>query len=361
MGKKITQRDAPQWDGVLRRSLDIECRAVNQEERSIEVIASTDSLDSHGDIVEQTFDLKRYKKNPVVLWFHNSFGMFDGSTAEDFLPIGRAEDVKIEGGKLTAKIFFVTGDGPESLAEKVWRRVEQKVLRAVSIGFRPGKITEEKRDGGTVFRLSDNELYEISVVPIPSNPDAVAKSIEWERENLGRAAAKTTAVSGKADTMDEELKKAIEAKALADKALEAEKSAREKAEKDAADHKAASERVSAELASEKKVSEKLTSDLELAHKSLADVNAKLAKTELDALQGVKFAPTEREELDQLVKDVGVDRVKALLSKRADLVLTKPVTDSEGKALNSGELPPPAVDADASADIVNQANKAAASN
>jgi HK97 family phage prohead protease len=371
MGKKATQPETPVWSGVVRRSLDIECRAVNEEERSIEVVASTDSLDSHGDIVEQTFNLKRYKKNPVVLWMHNAFGMFDGSTADDFLPIGRAEDVKIEGGKLTAKIVFVSGDGPESVAEKVWRRVQQRVLRAVSIGFRPGKITEEKRDGGTVFRLAENELFEISVVPIPSNPDAVAKVAEEERayfksvvaltdnNDSGRPAASKTAASGKdTNQMDEELKKALEARALAEKALVDEKTARENAEKQIAEQRTRADAAESALTAEKAVSEKLTSDLDKANKSIAETNEKLAKTELDVLQGVKFAPAEREELDGLVKSVGLERVKALLSKRADLALTQPV-EVDGKKLNEGAPPPVVTGADASAEISNLANKAIA--
>lgn len=176
---------AAEWDGIVRRELEFEYKAINPDERSFEVVASTDTLDSYGDIVEQTFNLKRYKKNPVILWFHNNFGFLDGSTAEDFLPIGRAEGTKVNDGQLETKIVLVAGTAAEEpLVDKIWRRVQQKILRAVSIGFRPGKITEEKRDGGTVYRLSDNELYEISVVPIPANPDAVAKAVAMERDRF---------------------------------------------------------------------------------------------------------------------------------------------------------------------------------
>lgn len=371
MGKKATQPEGERsWDGVLRREIDVELRAINDDERSFEVIASTEDLDSHGDVVRQFWDLSRFSKNGVVLWNHN-LAQYGGS-AEDSLPIGRAEDVRVEGKKLLAKVFLLKGDAEnEPLVDKIWRRVQQKVLKAVSVGFRPGQVTRKANAAGETefFEIGSkdrpNELREISLVPMGSNPNAVAKSIAWEREhlkslvgdddNFGRAAANKTAESGRTDNMDEELKKAIEAKAVADKALESEKSAREAAEKSAAEYKAKAEKLESELVAEKKVIEKLTADLAAANKSLADVAAKLAKSELDSLQGVKFAPAEREELDQLVKDVGIDRVKTLLSKRPDIALTQPV-EVEGKPVENKNAPAP-VEADPSAEIFNLAQKA----
>lgn len=363
MGKKATQPGSERsWDGVLRREIDVELRSLNEEERSFEVIASTEALDSHGDVMRQFWDLSRFEKNGVVLWNHNR-AEYTGSSAEDSLPIGRAENVRIEGKKLLATIYLLKGDAEtEPLVDKIWRRVQQKVLRAVSVGFRPGQVTRKVNAAGETefYELGSkerpNELREISLVPMGSNPEAVAKSIAWEREQLGRAAAQPTAESGKDNHMDPELQKAIEAKITAEKALETEKSAREAAEKQAAEHKSKAEKLETELAAEKKVSEKLTSDLELANKSIVDFSAKLAKTELDTLQGVKFAPAEREELDQLVKEVGIDRVKSLLSKRADIPLTQPV-QVEGKQVSNGEPLPPSADADASAEIAQLASKA----
>jgi hypothetical protein len=189
------QPPAAKWDGVLRRSFDFTVKSIDEEGRSVDVIASTDSLDGHGDIVEQTFDLKRYKKNPVVLFLHNSFGCFDGARPEDFLPIGKAENVKVSGGQLEARIVFAS-DKASPIAERIFHQFREGSLRAVSIGFKPGKVTRtENADTGKVtYRLANNELFEISVVPIPSNPDAVAKSLmNAEREELSRIAAKTAA------------------------------------------------------------------------------------------------------------------------------------------------------------------------
>ena len=176
------------WDGIVRRHLPITTRGVNTGSRSVDVIASTTAIDAHGDILEQDWRLERYLRNPVVLWNHNVFessawSMGEGARPEDLLPIGRAENVRVTGTGLEATLVFASPDA-SPLAERVWRLMSEKVLSAVSVGFRPGKVTEEKVDGGTLFRLSDNELMEISVVPIPSNPEAVAKHIAWEHRQL---------------------------------------------------------------------------------------------------------------------------------------------------------------------------------
>lgn len=326
------QEPSRQWDGIVRRSFDIDVKAFDPEKRSFDVVASSDTIDGHGDIVEQTFDLKRYKKNPVVLWLHNSFGFLDGSRAEDFLPIGRAENVKVVEGRLEARIFLATADA-NPIAEKVFLLWQQKILRAVSIGFRPGKvIREENADTGKVtFRLQNNELFEISVVPIPSNPDAVAKALSAaEREEFSRLAAPTAASSGfqRNKTMDEELKKALEAKAIAEQKAK-------DAETRAATADTRIKELEKALTEEKAVSAKLEVELKTERAETTKLKGDVAKSTLDALQGVKFEPGERKELDELVETVGITRVKSLLEKRSDLSLTQDVK-VEGKAV--GEKP-----------------------
>lgn len=323
------QESTRKWDGVVRRSVDFTVKAFNAEKRSFDVVASTDTIDGHGDIVEQTFDLKRYKKNPVVLWLHNSFGFLDGSRAEDFLPIGRAENVKVADGQLEARIILATEDA-NPLAEKIFKLWQQEILRAVSIGFRPGKVTrEENTDTGKVtYRLANNELFEISVVPIPSNPDAVAKSLHEQEQAFFKTIAASAAEQPQgspqmAMTADEQkaLTDAQAAKTVAETALTAEK--------------AKSTQLETDLKAEKTTNEKLVKDLATANEALAKANGELATTTLDALQGVKFAPSERTELDKLVGDIGITRVKSLLAARADIALTQPVK-VEGKAI--GEKP-----------------------
>jgi hypothetical protein len=337
-----------EWDGVIRRSIELEIKAIDEEARSVEVVASTETVDSYGDIVEQTWDLKRYRKNPVVLWFHNAFGMFDGSRAEDYIPIGRAEGVRIVDGQLVCRIVFASS-AVTPLAEQVFQGFREKVIRAVSVGFRPGKVTKETdEDGKTVYRLSKNELWEISCVPIPANPDAVAKAAALERSGLAKLAGHQPTTT-RSKNMDPEqlLKEAQEELGKVKAQVETEKT-RAKTAEDA-------------LATEKTLSKKLETDLTKANEQIVTLTGKVTELEavkvkstLDALQGVKFAPAEREELDGLVKDVGIDRVRSLLEKRSDLSLTQPAT-AGGQTLKTGE-PAQLPSDDPSAELVKSANE-----
>jgi HK97 family phage prohead protease len=153
----------------------LETRAVDSEARAIDVIASTDAEDGHGTVVEQSWDLKRFKANPVVLFEHGYAGGFLGGKAEEKVPIARAEKVRVEEGKLKARLVFPAA-GRHALADEVWNALEDGRLNAVSVGFRPGKVTREELEGGRErYRLSKNVLFEISVVGLPSNPECVAE------------------------------------------------------------------------------------------------------------------------------------------------------------------------------------------
>lgn len=140
-------------------------RAGDTTERVVDVIASTDTVDSYGDSIDQgSWKLERYAGNPVVLYAHNNRD----------LPIGTAEGVAVKDGALRCRIRFVTDDA-NPLAGNVWKLIEQGALRAVSVGFLPHTCRWEKRDDREVFVMADCELLEISVVPVPANPDALAQ------------------------------------------------------------------------------------------------------------------------------------------------------------------------------------------
>jgi HK97 family phage prohead protease len=149
---------------ILRLSCGFQVRGLADEKRSVDVIASTAAIDSYGEIVAQSWDLKRYLSNPIVLYGHNSWDM----------PIGFASNVRVEDGKLLATLNLVD-EKASPMAERVWQGIKQGSLRAVSVGFRTrSKPTSVEVEGKQVLVLSDNELIEISVVPIPANPEALA-------------------------------------------------------------------------------------------------------------------------------------------------------------------------------------------
>lgn len=143
-------------------------------DRTIDVIASTPSLDGNGRVVLQDWDLARYEKNPVVLWNHGlGAGFFGDSGDTDLtLPIGFATNVRVEQGLLKATLNFVD-ERANPIAEKVWQGIQQGSIRAVSVGWQSGTVRWETHDNVEVAVLSQNELLEISAVAVPANADAV--------------------------------------------------------------------------------------------------------------------------------------------------------------------------------------------
>src|SRR6266567_3463521 len=142
---------------------------LNEKARTITVTASTETVDRYGDIVRIAgINCENYMKNPVVLWAHDA----------NLLPIGKAVDIQKTGGanpQLLITIQFAKAEeNPE--AEKVFQSYKGGYLNAVSIGFLPKSYEIRIEDGrpcGMDFIAS--ELLELSCVPVPANPEALAK------------------------------------------------------------------------------------------------------------------------------------------------------------------------------------------
>jgi HK97 family phage prohead protease len=153
----------------------VRVRALHDQQRSVDVVMSTEQEDRHGEIVEQSWRLDRYRANPVVLFGHDSRS----------LPIGRAENVRVEGGALRGRIVLASAAANPD-AERVWNLIREGVLNAVSVGFVPHEVRHEKHNGRDVIVLADNELLELSVVPIPANDEAVMQRAKAARAGLAR-------------------------------------------------------------------------------------------------------------------------------------------------------------------------------
>lgn len=199
-GAQKRSRPDPTPGEVFSRSMEV--RSIDEKTRSIEVVASTDSVDLHGTVLVQDWEedggLDRFRQNPVILWAHNA------TWGTEELPIGRASETRMEDGKLVTRIEFAPVEVSE-LAERCWNAYRLKFLRAVSVGFWPRSYRWEERNDREVLVLFRNILLEISCVPIGSNPDALARSIR----NLGAPGAPALE-SDNAMELTEEQKKALE-------------------------------------------------------------------------------------------------------------------------------------------------------
>lgn len=126
------------------------------------VIGSTADPDRYGDIVNQeSWLLDDYKANPVILWAHNAHFV------EDRPPIGKAVRVEVKDGNLEFDIQF---DMKDPFAADIFRKYSEGYLNAFSVGFIPHERANSD-DGKTI--LINNELLELSAVPVPANPKAL--------------------------------------------------------------------------------------------------------------------------------------------------------------------------------------------
>ncbi len=150
-------------------------------------VISSEEVDRHGDVVlSQGWRLQAYLQNPVFLWAHDYR-----------LPvIGRALAVWPEPGQLLARLEFA----PTAFASQVAALYRGGYQQGVSVGFRPLRY-EERRDGITGaflgIRFLEQELLEVSAVPVPANRRALRRELGGEpMDGLGMALQQAQGVRG---------------------------------------------------------------------------------------------------------------------------------------------------------------------
>lgn len=168
------------------RALASEVRIKEGSERVVTFVASDSSRDSHGTVLNQNgWKLDRYNSNGIVGYQHDVYGAIDNDP-DKVIGKGRAY---LEDGKLMVDIEFEPAD-LNPLADKIYRKVVFGSLKAVSVGFVPvgrgkwGTGSESANGSNATYYFAGQELLEISVVNIPSNANALKKSIDEEMEVL---------------------------------------------------------------------------------------------------------------------------------------------------------------------------------
>lgn len=137
-----------------------EVKAVGEFE--LEIVGSTSKIDRDGEVISvDGWDLKNFKKNPVVLPSHMYYEP----------AIGKAK-VSIKESQLIFKIEFPEA-GINPVADVYRGLYKGGFMKGSSVGFRPIEWqwgTGEKDPRRTFLK---QELLEISLVSIPANPEAL--------------------------------------------------------------------------------------------------------------------------------------------------------------------------------------------
>ena len=170
---------------IIRRWNDApEIRKVDEETRTVEFVASDNSVDSYGTVLPvDKWDLKRYESNGIVGYMHDVYGETFTKSADPDDVIGKGVAF-VEDEKLIVRITFEPKELNEK-ADKIFRKLQFGSLHAVSVGFRATakghKGDESRGEDPNVYYYGGMELLEVSVVNIPSNANALKRSIEEER------------------------------------------------------------------------------------------------------------------------------------------------------------------------------------
>lgn len=165
----------------LRREVfaGLKARVIDAEQRVVDLIASTENrVRDNGIIRVAGWDLEKFKLNPVGLWAHDY----------QSLPISKVLAVKKD---RTAKVLrmrhqFAGLDQMHEWAEIVFNLIRDGFLNANSVGFRIKEFRridvndKPKADGaqwaeGDGWEALRTELYEDSIVPVGSDPDALVE------------------------------------------------------------------------------------------------------------------------------------------------------------------------------------------
>ena len=166
LNEKQWRDETDKKSNLLLKAVETEVTESKQE-RVLNFRISTETVDSYGDVIKADgWDLKRYEKNPVVLWAHDHRQP----------AIGKALSIGVEGTDLVTSAEFADME-TYAFADTIFRLLKGKFMRATSVGFFPRAWTEVKDDERWGYDFTDQELYEFSVVPVPANPDALMAAV----------------------------------------------------------------------------------------------------------------------------------------------------------------------------------------
>lgn len=163
-----------------------------EDPRVREFIISTERRDGHGTIIRMdAWKLNDFNRAGAFYYQHQT-GSTDGSDPDNALGPASA---RIEDGQLIGRAVFEPGDF-NPLAEKILAKVDFGTLRSTSVGFMPNGYNsghwgvESRSEDPETYYFTDVSLKEFSIVHIPSNPDAIKKSMEGWEAYMSRVADK---------------------------------------------------------------------------------------------------------------------------------------------------------------------------
>lgn len=137
---------------------------------------TNDSLNSYGTrVLTAGMDIEQYRRNPVLLYMHERGNV-----------IGFVKDIQVENNEVTGELVF---DEVTELSKRCKRQFEFGSLKMVSAGLDIIEMSEDSQYlvvGQTSPTIVKSKLFEVSVVDIGANDDALVLKKDGKQITLGR-------------------------------------------------------------------------------------------------------------------------------------------------------------------------------
>jgi HK97 family phage prohead protease len=145
------------------KTYDTEIKAEGGESRRVQFLISTDAVDRDNDVLDpKGWQLENYMRNPIIPFAHDYKS----------LPVAKCLKIGTTPKGLEALAEFPP-KGTYQFADTVYDMLKAGFLNATSVGFRPLDFEPALDRKG--FNFKSQELTEFSIVPIPSNPQALVQ------------------------------------------------------------------------------------------------------------------------------------------------------------------------------------------
>lgn len=140
---------------------------------------SNESLNCYGTrVLTAGMNVEQYNRNPVLLYMHQRGQV-----------IGYVKDLKVENGEVTGELVF---DEASELSVRCKKQWEFGSLKMVSVGIdilETSEDTEFLVQGQTAPTITKSKLFEVSLVDIGANDDAIVLQKDGVLLTLGKNAA----------------------------------------------------------------------------------------------------------------------------------------------------------------------------
>lgn len=137
---------------------------------------SNESLNSYGTrVLTAGMNVDQYNRNPVLLYMHQRGQV-----------IGCVKDLRVEGDEVTGELVF---DEATELSQRCKKQYEFGSLKMVSVGIDILELSEDPKllvQGQTRPTIAKSKLFEVSLVDIGANDDAIVLQKDGKRIELGK-------------------------------------------------------------------------------------------------------------------------------------------------------------------------------